>query len=185
MASSPPSRNLLLIGLRASGKTTLARAVAQRRRAPCIDLDRSVLADMNHPTVADAWNAEGEPAFRRAETRALRVALGSSPAVIALGGGTPTAPGAADLIRDAQRAGTAIVVYLRCTPGELRSRLQSPAAHSDDALRDRPSLTGRPPLDEIAEVYAARDPLYRELADHVLENVGSLDEGLAALDPLW
>lgn len=177
---------LLLIGLRMSGKSTLGRALASGRGLRFVDLDDAVLERMGHATVADAWSAEGEEAFRRAETGCLRAALGAGAdgvgagAVIALGGGTPTAPGAADEIRAAQDAGRAIVVYLRCTPEELRRRFEvySPGAN-------RPGLTAKGPLDEIEDIFNARDAFYRDLADHTLENVRTLGEGIEAIEPLW
>lgn len=182
MSSVTGSRpNLVLIGLRMSGKSTLGRALASERGVMFVDLDDAVLEHMGHATVADAWKAQGEPAFRAAETACLREVLGdASGGVAALGGGTPTAPGASDVIREAQRTGRALVVYLRCTPDELRARFEeySPGAN-------RPGLTPKGALDEIGDVFDARDPLYRELADHVLENVRSLDEGLALVRPLW
>lgn len=187
MTTDPPTPVLLLIGLRGSGKSTLGRALGQQRGVGFLDLDDAVLRAMGHATVADAWRAEGEGAFRMAETQALRRTLESDapgrPRVIALGGGTPTAPGAADLIREARRAGVAMVVYLRCAPDELRRRLRILGVETGDS--NRPSLTGKSALDEVEDVFNARDPLYRELADHTFENIASVDEGLAAIEPVW
>lgn len=155
-------RHILLIGLRASGKTTLARALAQRLGAAAIDLDDEALRALGAPDVETAWRTLGEPVFRAAERDALERALASpAPAIIAAGGGAPTAPGAELVIRAAQADGRAIVVYLRCAPSTLRDRLRALGG----AGADRPSLTGGDPLDEIEAVFARRDPLYRALAD--------------------
>ena len=184
MTTDPPTPILLLIGLRGSGKSTLGRALGSERGVGFLDLDEAVLDSMGCPTVADAWRDKGEPAFREAETQALGRALESGDArVIALGGGTPTAPGAADLIRDARRDGLATVVYLRCSPEELRRRLEIMGVGTSDS--HRPSLTGRSPLDEVGDIFEARDPLYRELADHVLEDIATLEEGLSAMESVW
>ena len=83
--------------------------------------------------------------------------------VVALGGGTPTAPGAADLLRTARDARRAIIVYLTAEADTLRTRL----AAGD--MADRPSLTGADPRAEIEAVLARRDPLYRDLATEVIE----------------
>jgi shikimate kinase len=115
--------------------------------------------------VAAAWERHGQSAFRKAELTALLDALAISGAVIAAGGGTPTAPGAADLLiaeRDARRA---LVVYLSAGAAELRRRMRG-AGH------ERPSLTGADPLSEIDAVLTRRDPLYRDLAGDVLETEG-------------
>lgn len=158
--------SLLLIGLRGSGKTTIGRLVAQRGARHFLDLDELVLEDFGLPTVAEIWEEHGEAAFREAETRLLgdRVLAADAPAaIVALGGGAPTAPGALPLLEDARDRGRAVIAYLRGTPETLRARLQG----SEQA--NRPSLTGRDPLAEIDEIFAARDPLYRKLASHVLE----------------
>ncbi|MEO1130564.1 MAG: shikimate kinase [Planctomycetota bacterium] len=172
--------DLLLIGLRASGKSTLGRALADACGRPFADLDDVVLEHMGYATVADAWSAEGEPAFRDAEVQALHRLLRGGGTVLALGGGTPAQPRAQKAMRSAQRAGSAMVVYLRCAPEELRRRLEITGAGAD-----RPSLTGADPLDEIASVYAQRDPVYVSIADHVIEGIATLDEGLTRLRAIW
>lgn len=157
------SANIVLIGLRGSGKTTLGRALSARLGLGFCDLDRDTPALLGFESVASAWSAGGERAFREAEAEVLRRRLESRGMVLALGGGTPTAPGAAELLRAKRRSGEARVVYLRYGADELRRRL------GDVADPDRPSLTGDDPLREIEAVLAARDPLYRELAEAVVE----------------
>ncbi len=155
--------NIALIGLRGSGKTTLGPRVAATLGRGFIDLDQLIPAKLKAATVAQAWEVHGESGFRRAETEELgRVLKMVDNHLIALGGGTPTAPGAALLIKTCQQAGTLRVVYLRGTAETLRARMAS----ADNA--HRPSLTGKNPLDEIDTVLAARDPLYRALADTVI-----------------
>lgn len=151
------------MGLRGSGKSTVGRALARARGAPFVDLDDLTAAALHAATPGEAFRASGEAAFREAEARALGVVFGRSPCVIALGGGTPTAPGAADLLRAARAGRMAFIVYLRASAAALRARL----AHDDPAAR--PSLTGRGTLEEIEQVAAARGPLYASLADLTID----------------
>ncbi len=180
----PPDPSLLLIGLRGSGKSTLGRALAARQNRRFLDLDDLAAAFLSCDSVAEAWSRHGEPAFRAAESKALAAALNDSGTIIALGGGTPTAPGAAALIEHAKRERRCVVAYLRCTPQDLRTRL---ASLGPDALASRPSLTGAHPLDEIESVFAARDALYRELASREIMGMTSIDEAIAHMDdwPTW
>lgn len=187
---TPLPRPLLLIGLRGSGKSTLGRLVAERLVADGLvaafsDLDDAVLARLGHATVAEAWKTLGEPAFRAAETACLRERLPESlddrtpPTVVALGGGTPTAPGAAELLGEARERGLVTIVYLRAQPETLRARLGAADAN-------RPSLTGAGTLDEIDAVFAARDGLYQELATEIIEidrgtTIDALVERLVAI----
>ncbi|MBC7772988.1 MAG: AAA family ATPase [Pyrinomonadaceae bacterium] len=160
---------VILIGLRGSGKTTVGRLVAARGRCRFVDLDTLTPTTLGCATVAAAWSQHGEPRFREAELTALRSVMSeTSPCILALGGGTPTAPGAADLLNRARSAG-ARIIYLRATPSELSARLLT----SDNT--HRPSLTGLPSasIEEITRVHQARDALYLSLADLVVE-VGGL-----------
>jgi shikimate kinase len=159
------------MGLRASGKTTVGRLLAAELRQPFIDLDDETLALIRSEhgaaapaSIADAFARLGEPAFRDAEARALSHALTIAGRVVALGGGSPTAPGAADLLRSARELGRARVYYLRADPQMLRARLAA-----DPAADARPSITGRGLLAEIEDLHAARDPLYATLADAIID----------------
>lgn len=155
--------NLLLIGLRGSGKSTLGRLLAAELGAAFVDLDDETPGVLGAAGVREAWDRHGEDGFRKAEVVALARVLREDGRVVALGGGTPTAPMAAELIADERAAGRARVVYLRATPATLRARL----GDSDNA--HRPSLTGAGVLDEVEQVFARRDPAYLGLADRTLE----------------
>ncbi len=150
--------NVLLVGLRASGKTTAGRGLAGLLRMPFVDLDERVLAGFGEPTAAAVWGSLGESAWRDAERLALEEVLAAAGQVIALGGGTPMIAAARSLVEREKRRGAAFVVYLRCSAEELSRRLAREPG-------DRPSLTGAPPDREVAEVLAARDPVLRALAD--------------------
>lgn len=166
--------HLVLIGLRASGKSTVGRLVAERLGRGFIDLDDLTAARLGENSPADALNRRGEPAFRAAEVASLRDTLARSALVVALGGGTPTAPGAAEILQQERAARRAAIIYLHAAPEVLRCRL----AATDVAAR--PSLTGRGTLAEIETLYAQRDPLYRATADVVIESDSAPPEELAA-----
>lgn len=168
--------NLALMGLRGSGKTTVGRLVASRLKWAFVDLDDqtpSVLDPHGALTVREAWQRHGEAAFRKAESIALDRVVSVSKQIIALGGGTPTVPGAAERLREHTRVGDLKLVYLHASPQQLRDRLE----RTD--LATRPSLTGSGVLTEIPAVYAARDPLYRSLATHIIEVGGATAEAIS------
>jgi shikimate kinase len=167
--------NLILIGLRGSGKTTAGRLAADLLGRDFTDLDEETARLLNAPTVAEAWRERGEPAFRRAEVRALRSALARDRQIVALGGGTPTAPGACELLRAEQAAGRARVLYLWAPAAALRERLRG------TDLASRPSLTGADPLTEIEHVLAQRDDLYRTVADLVITTEAHSPDEVAML----
>jgi shikimate kinase len=169
---------VLLIGLRGSGKSTVGRLLARRLSVPFVDLDDATPRELGYATVADAWRAASQEAFRRAEVRALeRLLREPGHGVIALGGGTPTAPGAARLIDRERAAGGLSVVYLRLQPDELRERMRA----QPEREADRPSLTGADPLDEVDRVFQERDALYCRLSDWVVTESSSAEEAAARI----
>lgn len=151
------------MGMRGCGKSSIASQLSTRIRRTFVDLDTMTATRCNAATAGLAITRIGEAAFRAAELEALRTSLVSNRFVIALGGGTVIAPGAADLINATRAEKRSMVVYLRATAATLRERLEK----SD--LRVRPSLTGKGVLDEIPDVLAQREPVYLSLADETLD----------------
>jgi len=163
--------NIVLIGPRGSGKTTLGKLLSARLGRPFVDLDERVLADLGRATVHEVWAGCGEPVWREAEAAALARTLqaggkvgagGRTGQVIALGGGTPMIPAARDLLERARATRAALMIYLHCSAATLARRLRK-------APGDRPSLTGRAAADEIAAIVVQREPTYRALADIVCD----------------
>lgn len=173
---STDTPNLILIGLRASGKSTLGKLMSQRLGRDFIDLDDVVAERMNASGPGEAIERDGIDAFRSAETASLRSVLKTTGQIIALGGGTPTAPGAADVLRGSH----AIIVYLRGTPETLRDRL----ANTDNL--DRPTLVGDDVLSEVQTLFDQRDEPYRDIAHSIIHIDGvreqSILQALIALD---
>ncbi len=169
---------IVLLGLRGCGKSTIGARLAARRGESFIDLDGLVTARLGCATVREAWATRGEPAFRAAEVEALRSVIGQPGTVLALGGGTPTAPGAADVLSEAKAENVVRLIYLRASAPALRSRLDAAGVGDRPALRPGADGGTGDPLAEIEAVLVERDPLYQQLADAVVE-VGALDEDKA------
>ncbi len=171
--------DIVLMGLRGCGKSTLGGLLARRLGREFVDLDDVTAEIMGASGAGEAIERAGMDAFRAAEGQALLSELKGDGRIIALGGGTPTAPGCAELLRGAQGRGVCRVVYLRGSVETLRDRLRV----GENA--DRPSLTGGEIVDEVRAVFDARDGLYRDLAESVVcvdgVGEGSLVTALAAL----
>jgi shikimate kinase len=86
---SPQVRAVFLVGFMGSGKTSVGQALSRRMGWPFEDLDDRIVAREGR-TIEAVFRESGEIEFRRAENAALRELLGelgSSPRVVALGGG--------------------------------------------------------------------------------------------------
>jgi len=150
--------NVILIGYRGSGKTSVGRKLADQLWKAFVDIDAAICARFGGRTVADVWQTEGEPAYRAMEVAVTQEVCSGGDQVIALGGGTLMQPAA----RAAVEAADATRIYLRCDPAELEKRI-----HADPQTAGlRPSLTGKGGgLAEITAVLAEREPVYRAVAD--------------------
>jgi shikimate kinase len=148
--------HIALVGLSGSGKSTVAPLVANRCEIGAfVDLDR-VVEERVGRSVDEIFRTDGEAAFRRLEADALADALAGSPTVIATGGGVVLDHANRQLLR-----GSAAVVWLRATPGQLAARLA-------DTHEARPLLSGDAEfaLHRLAE---EREALYSEVADVVID----------------
>ncbi|MFG0306013.1 MAG: shikimate kinase [Phycisphaerales bacterium JB040] len=159
-----PTPKLILLGLRGSGKSTLGRRLGERLGRVFVDLDDITAMALDAPGPAPAIERLGLLVFRAAEAEALAGVLRRPDAgVVALGGGTPTAPGAGEALRHARTEGVARLCYLRASAETLAARLRK------TDLGERPSLTGSGTLEEIGTLLEQRDGPYRALADTVIE----------------
>jgi shikimate kinase len=169
--------SIILIGLRGSGKSTIGRLAAVRLGCGFVDLDDLTPFELGCGAVAEAWDRAGEAGFRLAETAALKSVLAADlRLIIALGGGTPTAPGVPDLLTEHRGRSGSKVVYLHAAPAELKRRLGA----CDNTHRPALLPGSKGPLDEVDAVYARRDALYRSLADAVVETEGETEAAVVA-----
>ena len=165
--------HLLLVGLRGSGKTTIGRLIADVCLYPFVDLDdrTSALAGKG---ALECFEEDGEARWRELESIALASALAEEASIIALGGGTPTAPGAQEQIEDALAKGVAHVAWLDAPDPILLSRIGQD--------RERPALSELPPAEEMAKIRQLREPVFRQIAqDHIDTSALPVEEVVAML----
>jgi shikimate kinase len=162
--------NIVLIGYRATGKTTLARLLAEQLGWAWVDADVAVEARAGKP-IARIFAEDGEPVFRDLEAQVTGELCRRDRLVLAAGGGAPLRPET----REAMRAG-ATVVWLTARPETIHARM---AGDATTATR-RPSLTDRQAMDEIVHLLAIREPVYRQTAHLEVDTEGKTPEALAA-----
>jgi shikimate kinase len=92
-----PYRNIALIGFMGAGKSTLAGRLAERLGWQAADSDAEIEREAGKP-VARVFAEDGEAAFRELERVEVTRALAEERGVVALGGGAPVQPGAAELL---------------------------------------------------------------------------------------
>lgn len=156
-------RNIYLIGPRACGKTSVGRALAASLGIDFIDTDHAVVENVGME-IAEYVEANGWDAFRDKESEILSLISDSGPMVVGCGGGI--------ILREQNRSflRRGIVIYLRTDVELLAQRLMA-----DPNETQRPSLTGKPLVEEVREILAERAPLYEGCADIKLPQ-GTIEE---------
>jgi shikimate kinase len=151
-------RRVFLVGPMGAGKTTIGRLLAQHLDLDFLDSDQEVEVR----TGADIpwiFDVEGESGFRDREQRVIDELTQRDGIVLATGGGA--------VLRESNRealSGRGEVVYLHTS---LQQQLKRTGND-----RNRPLLQVEDPESRLRELMAERDPLYRQVADHVIDTDG-------------
>ena len=144
-----------LIGLPGSGKSTVGRQLARRLQLPFVDSDQAIEVRLGCP-IREFFEREGEARFREIEAEVIDALTQQGPGVLSTGGGA--------VLRAENRAhlrSRGRVIYLKSHPEELIRRLRHDT--------NRPLLQVADPMAKLRELFATRDPLYRQTAHFVVE----------------
>ena len=146
MRNRGTSRGAVLVGFMGAGKSSVGKALARRLRTEFLDVDERIMADMGK-TVAEIFATEGEQAFRKRESKAIRDVVSVPGRVIATGGGS--------FLDDDNRKrlkAYAPVVFLDISPATALARLGRDTS--------RPLLPGVDREKAVTELMESRRPAY-------------------------
>ena len=146
---------ICLIGLPRSGKSTVGRHLAKRLRIPFFDSDYEIEQRLGC-SISEYFDREGEERFRDFEEAVIEELTMASSGVLSTGGGAVLRPGNRRHLRE---RGT--VIYLNSSPEDIYKRLRHDT--------QRPLLQVPDPLAKLRDLYAVRDPLYREVAHFTVD----------------
>jgi shikimate kinase len=170
-------QGLSLVGTRGTGKSTVGRILAERLVRPFLDADVELEEKLGR-SIASIFAEDGEAVFRDWEAQVLaELTSVHQGAILATGGGV--------VLRATNRQALrsfGFVVWLWADPAVAAARLQADRR----GLQQRPALTLAGTLAEVAGVLEARTPLYRALADAVVDTSKRTPEGVVeAILELW
>ena len=160
--------NIFFVGLMGAGKTTVGKLLAKRLGKTFYDSDHEIESrtGVNIPVI---FELEGEAGFRKREVTALEELTAMHDIVLATGGGAVLCKQNRENL---SQHGT--VIYLRASVNELWHRTKND--------KNRPLLQTDDPRGKLEKLYAERDPLYREIADIIIDtgdqSVGSIVQHL-------
>ena len=114
-------KKIILVGYMGSGKSVVAKLLAEKIRLPRLDLDE-VISEKAHATIPEIFKMQGEIKFRKLEQESFKEIMQSPESVVlSLGGGTPCYANNHELLK----AENVISVYLRTSVDVLYDRLLS------------------------------------------------------------
>ncbi len=154
-------RNLVLIGMPASGKSTIARMLSKHSGRPFVDTDELIVERAGKP-IPRIFAEDGESAFRRLESEVIQALSLQNGLLISTGGGAILDP---QNVRRLKRNG------LLCRIDRRLDQL-SPSA-------DRPLASD---LKKMQRIYESRKAAYEAATELVIDNNGPLSETLQQLE---
>lgn len=149
------AKNIFLIGPMGAGKTTIGRGVAKTLKMEFLDSDREI-EERTGASIPLIFELEGEAGFRARESVVIDDLSRRTGIVLATGGGAILDPKNRNCL-----AARGFVIYLHAALETLFKR----------TARDhhRPLLQTDDPAARLAQLVKQRDPLYREIADLIIE----------------
>lgn len=140
-------KTVALVGMMGAGKTAVGRAVALRLAVPFLDSDAEIEAAANL-SVPEIFQRDGEAFFRKRETEVIRRLLETQCGILSTGGGAYLAE-----VNRANISTKGVALWLDAELPLLWNRVR----HKDT----RPLLRTADPRATLAEIFAARTPVYR------------------------
>lgn len=158
--------NIALIGMRGSGKTTVAKILGQKLGCEVLEIDE-IIAKRIGMSIPELVAKEGWEAFRDQEATVTAEAAQGNGTVISTGGGVVLRPE-----NIAQLKSKSVVICLQASTNILEQRIGSGA--------NRPALTKQQSLAaELKQVASERQKLYERAADHMIETSDKSPETVA------
>lgn len=147
--------NVVLMGYRGTGKTSVGRLLADRLERPFLDSDELIKASSGK-SVREMVAEKGWDFFRQEEKRVVAELSGKDGCIFALGGGVVLDE---ENVRNLKPKG--FFVWLTAEAEKILKRLNG----DGKTLEQRPSLAGKDPDEETKSLLKAREPLYAKIAD--------------------
>jgi shikimate kinase len=154
--------NIILTGLRGSGKTRIGKLLSAELSFKFVDLDKEIEIKENS-TIRKIYEKHGWQYFREKEKEAVKRLENLDNTVISLGGGTIVDPENQKILKN---LGT--IIYLERSPEDCYKHLQK-------AKEERPPLTSTSDhLEELKKIYEERKNIYKKISDYTIKRSDDL-----------
>ena len=153
-----PSGNIFLIGPMGVGKSTIGRVLAKTMNLQFFDSDQEIELSSG-ADIPWIFDVEGESGFRERESKMISQLCKKRNIVLATGGGAILAKQNREAL-----CSNGTVVYLLAPVEKLVDRTKRD--------KNRPLLQTENPKQKVIQLFEARNPLYRDVADVVIDTQG-------------
>ncbi len=150
--------NIVLIGFRGTGKSTVGKLLANRLKRDFIDTDEYI-EKTTGKTIKDIFKEEGEEGFRKTEAETIAKLSKMENKIIAAGGGVVLKD---ENVKSLKSNG--FLILLEATPEIIHDRIRQ----DKKTTQQRPSLTNKNSFDEIKHLINKRQPLYENAANYTI-----------------
>ncbi|MCF8085178.1 MAG: shikimate kinase [Deltaproteobacteria bacterium] len=164
-------RNIVLIGHRCSGKSSVGRQLAQKLKRQFVDTD-TCIEKRARCTIEALVLRHGWDHFRTLEAQVIREISTGCDRIIATGGGAVMEEANVKHLRK-----TGWIIWLQADAAVLKGRM----AKDRNSKPCRPPLTGTDPLDEIADLVRERTPFYEKASDLTVDTTHRSVEDISGL----
>jgi len=154
--------NLVLIGYRATGKSTVGRILSEKLKVTFRDTDLLVEKKMAMP-IKEIVALHGWDFFRLKEKEAIEILTQKKSGIIATGGGVVLDKGNVDLLKQ-----TGVIIWLNAPVQDIVDRLNTDARNK----ATRPQFTTGNITEETVDIMNQRLPLYEKAADYTVNTTG-------------
>lgn len=169
--------HIILLGFKHTGKSTVGKLLAQKLQWPFIDLDAQIEQQYKHQTqkslsCREIYQQHGKLFFRECEIQALRQALLTSAAVIALGGGAPMQEANQKLLQSQW------LVHITAAPAVVYQRIMATG---------KPAYfpTDEDPADFFQRLWGQHEKIYTKLANFTIDNTQDVTHTVAKIFENW
>ncbi len=147
--------NIVLIGMRGAGKTTVAKILAKKLRKPYLEID-TMIAKKAGMTISEIVKNHGWEYFRDLESNVIHDTGNTDNVIISCGGGAVVRAKNVTILKQNSK-----LFWLQVSVDTLLKRI------SND--KNRPSLTGKSPKQDMEETLKERHEFYKNIADVVID----------------
>ena len=162
------NKPIVFVGMMGSGKSTIGRVFSRRIGIPFYDVDDVIVLEQGR-SIADIFEIEGEPAFRKIEKNTILDLLGGEHCVISTGGGAVITLEVLEAIK-----ARSVSIWLKADVDELFKRVAGDT--------QRPLLQGDNPAEALAELLEKRAPYYAQADIHIDTHGTCVDDVIVQIE---